>query len=97
MQKGNWVQRLADGADLSGEPLPYVPVVEIAGDERVLIEHHRGLTEYSRERICVKVRYGIVSICGSGLELTQMTREQLIVSGRIDGIQIHRRCGNERF
>lgn len=91
------MQRLADSADLSAESLPYVPVVEIAGDKRVLIERHSGVTEYSRERICVKVRYGIVSVCGCGLELTQMTREQLIVSGRIDGIQLHRRCGDGRF
>ena len=97
MQSLNWVQRLADGADLMGETLPYVPIVEIAGDKRVLIEHHKGMTEYSRERICVKVHYGIVCICGCGLRLSQMTREQLVVSGQIDGIQLYRRCPNERL
>ena len=97
MQNINWMQRLADGVDLSGEPLPYMPVVEIAGNRRVLIEYHRGVTEYSRERICVKVSYGIVTICGNGLELTQMTREQLIISGNIDCVQLHRRRTNECF
>ena len=97
MQRESWLRKLTDGADLTEEPLPYVPIVELAGDMRVLIEHHRGVTEYSRERICVKVLYGTVSICGCGLELTQMTREQLIVSGQIDAIQLHRRCGNAHF
>lgn len=97
MQKGNWMQRLADGADLSDESLPHTPVVEIAGDQRVLIEHHKGVTEYSRERICVKVPYGLVSIHGCGMELLQMTREQLVVSGRIDGVQLQRRCKNEQL
>ena len=76
--KKHWAERLADGADLPGEPMPGVPVVELAGDRRVLIERHGGVTEYSGERICVKVRYGLVCICGCGLELACMTREQLV-------------------
>lgn len=84
--------KLADGADLSGEPLPGMPIVEIAGECRVLIERHGGVTEYSRERISVKVRYGTVTVCGCGLELTRMTKEQLVISGRIDSVQLQRRC-----
>lgn len=91
MKGRNWVQRLADGADLAAEPLPGVPVVELAGERRVLIERHGGVTEYSPERICVKVCYGQVCVCGCGLELTCMTRNQLMISGRIDGIQLLRR------
>lgn len=85
------MQKLVDGADLPAEYLPGVPVVEVAGACRVLIERHGGVTEYSRDRICVKVRYGTVCICGCGLELTRMTREQLVISGRIDCVQLQRR------
>ena len=55
-----WMQRLADGVDLAEEVLPGVPIVELAGSNRVLIERHDGMTEYSRERIYVKVSYGVV-------------------------------------
>lgn len=85
------LQRLADGADLSGEPLPGQPIVEIAGDRRVLIENHFGVKEYSRERIGVKVKYGILTVCGCGLELIRMTKEQLVISGRIDAVTLQRR------
>lgn len=91
-QNSHWVQRIADKADLSGESLPGVPVVELGGDRRILIERHRGVTEYSGERISVRLSYGMLCICGCGLELTRMTRDQLIITGRIDGIQIQRRC-----
>ena len=87
-----WAQRLADGAQLYGEALPGVPLIEIAGDRRVLIERHDGVIEYGRECIRVCVRYGTLCITGNDMELTQMTREQLIISGKIDGIQILRRC-----
>ena len=83
MGKGQRIlQRLADGADLSAE---------IAGDRRVLIENHFGVKEYSREKIGVKVKYGLVCVCGCDLELIRMTKEQLIISGRIDAVTLIRR------
>lgn len=85
------MERLTDSADLSGSPLPGQPIVELAGERRVLIEHHRGVTQYSREQICVKVKYGHVRIDGCELELSRMSKEQLIISGRIDGIVLLRR------
>ena len=84
---------LWDRLELPGEALPGQPLVEIAGDGRVLIENHRGVREYSRERIGVKVKYGLVQICGSCLELRCMTWEQLVISGRIDMVQLKRREG----
>lgn len=83
--------RLTEQADLAGEPLPGEPVVEIAGDRRVLIENHRGVTEYTRDRIGVKVKYGILCVSGCGLELSRMTKEQLVISGRIDCVTLQRR------
>jgi sporulation protein YqfC len=91
MGKQTWLQRLADGAELSDEMLPGVPVVEIAGEHRVLIERHGGVNEYSRERIGVKVRYGTVYVCGQGLELTCMSASQLVISGQIGCVQLQRR------
>lgn len=92
MGKGRYfLERLADGVDLPSEPLPGQPIVEIAGDRRVLIENHFGVKEYSREKIGVKVKYGIVTVCGCGLELIRMTKEQLVIAGKIDGVTLTRR------
>lgn len=92
MKRGEWLwQRLADGADLSDEVMPGQPVVEIAGQCRVLIENHMGVKGYSSERIVVKVKYGYVHVCGACLELSRMTSEQLVIRGRIDQISLHRR------
>lgn len=88
---GKWMERLVDRADLQGEVMPGQPLVEIYGEERILIEHHRGVTEYGREKIQVKMRYGSLCICGFGLELAQMNADQLIISGRIDSVSIIRR------
>lgn len=89
-RKKSFSDRLQDNLDLPGEALPGVPVMELAGDRRVLIENHGGVTEYGTARIRVRVSYGEACICGTGLELTRMTRQQIVVSGRIDSVTLHR-------
>lgn len=83
--------KLADGVDLPGEAIPGQPLVELSGDRRVLIENHRGVTEYRKDRIGIRVSYGQIAVCGSGLELVRMSKEQLVIRGRIDSITVCRR------
>lgn len=85
------IDRLTEEADLAAQPLPGRPIVEISGDNRVLIENHFGVKEYGTQRITVKVKYGCVCVCGSSLELQRMTREQLVIRGRIDCVTVQRR------
>lgn len=65
-----------------------VPLVEIADDRRVLIEHHQGVCSYTADQVTVRVRYGQVCITGCRLYIARMTREQLVVCGVIDGISL---------
>ena len=85
------LRQLADRMDLQEEPLPGQPVTELWGYGRVLIENHRGIRDYGRERITVKVAFGEIAVAGRDLELTQMTRERLVISGRIRSIEADRR------
>lgn len=92
MGKGEGIlAHLAETTDLPGESVPGQSILELMGDHRVLIEHHRGVQEYSREKIGVKVRFGSVTVCGCNLELVHMTKEQLVIRGRIDTVTLHRR------
>ena len=83
-------EKLMDTADLPGEPLPGQCVVELAGDCRVLIENHEGVTQYSPEKIGVRVNYGTVCISGCDLNLKQMTKERLVIAGKIDCVSLLR-------
>jgi len=90
-EKRNWAQRLTDAAELYGEALPGVPLVEIYGENRVLIECHRGVVEYGCQKIGVRVSIGIICVTGCDLQVRLMTRERLVISGRITGVQLIRR------
>lgn len=76
------------------ELFPSVPIVELAGSHRVLVENHLGVTQYSTEKIGIKMKYGQMQISGCGLMLAHMTRVKLIITGRIDGICLMR--GDEK-
>lgn len=92
MGKGRvFIQRLVDEELLTAGALPGLPILELAGDRRVLIENHLGVMEYGRNRITVKVGYGQVSVLGDCLEIMRMTKQQLIICGRIGGITLQRR------
>lgn len=92
MTKGKDILRkLTREGELQEQPLPGLPIVELAGNRRVLIENHRGVREYSRERIGVKVKTGLVVVCGQGLELSRMTRQQLVIQGTIEGVRLEGR------
>ena len=84
------LERMALAADLSCEPLPKQPLVELVGTGRVLIENHDGVTGYDSNEICIKVRFGYVVVLGFGLELVRMTKEQLVILGTIDGVRFCR-------
>lgn len=90
MKKRFDLHRFTEKADLPGESLPTQPLVEICGYGRVLIENHRGVTEYSDERIGIRVRFGTVCVCGEGLKLCRMSGCQLVITGRIHSIQLLR-------
>ena len=84
-----WEQMKQQGA--CTETSVFQTIVEILGDRRILIENHRGVVTYSKEKILVKVKYGTVSVCGRNLELTSMTKDQLVIFGNIQSVSLHRR------
>lgn len=78
------------GADLPGEAIPGQPLIEISGDHRVLIENHRGVTVYGPKEIQIGVCFGRICFCGDCLKIAYMSRQQLVIVGKIDCITIKR-------
>ena len=83
-----WVTRLADVEKVT---LPRLPLVEIVGTNRVLIENYQGVHSYDPMEIQVCVKEGKIVICGSCMKLSCMTKSQLLISGNIDCVQLRKR------
>ena len=68
--------------------LKTVPITELAGYNRLLVENHQGVLAYSPLEIQMKVSFGKISVTGTNLQLMQINKEQLVITGRITGIQV---------
>lgn len=95
MEKRNYVRKLMDAANLRAEPQPGLPIIEMVGDRRVLIEKHCGVLEYEQNMVCVKIKQGCICVKGCNLEIMQMTKNQLIISGEIFAVELSKEKGRE--
>ena len=58
-------------------------LTELYGNERLLVEHHRGIVSYGTEQIRIRATYGYLITEGENLRLCCMNRTQLVICGRI--------------
>ena len=86
MANGSIYDRLSRLSAIGDGTVPGVPLIEMISDKRVLIENHRGICRYTREQICVHAKCGVICINGQMLYLEKMSKEQLIVTGKIYGV-----------
>lgn len=97
MRRKYILERMTQAAAMAGEPLLRQPLLELCGEHRVLIEHHKGIGEYSAETVSIHVRFGNIRIFGSDLVICKMTADQLVVTGNIDRIALDKgvkNCGD---
>jgi len=72
-------------------PLPGVSLIEICGQNRILIENHRGIIAYEVRQIQIKVSFGCIVVCGQNLKLRNMSKEKLVITGKICCINLQGR------
>lgn len=93
MQKGRGILRdMLQAADMPGEMLSGTPLMELTGSVRFFMENHQGITEYTAERIGVRVPNGTVAVVGRNLTIARMTAKQLVITGRISMVELQGRC-----
>ena len=82
------LKQVVHGSELGMIPSLQLPLIEIMGNKRILIENHCGVSEYGTNEICVRVKKGYVVISGQQLMLVQMSKEQIVICGCVDGIRL---------
>jgi sporulation protein YqfC len=67
-----------------------VPKITILNFDKMLIENYKCILEYQEFFIRIKMTNGILDINGFNLELNEMTRDDVIVTGTIDSIDFEK-------
>ena len=78
---------LADKLELPEDVLLGSGKLTVTGGRSAVIENHRGVLEYTAERIVVAVPRGKGCLDGTGLRLKAMNKNELLVGGRIRNIE----------
>jgi len=81
-------QDLAEILELPLDVSLDLPRIVIVGELGVLIQNHRGLIQYSPDRIVVGVGEGQIVVTGESLKISEVNREDMIVRGRIKTVQM---------
>jgi len=64
------------------------PKITIVGFEEMLIENYKGILEYEEFYIKLATYIGIININGFNLKLNQMKEDTILVTGKIDSIDL---------
>ena len=64
------------------------PKLTIQGFKELLIENYKGILEYEEFYVRISTHIGTININGFNLNLKQMTDEDIMVTGKIDSIDL---------
>ncbi|EOD01881.1 sporulation protein YqfC [Caldisalinibacter kiritimatiensis] len=64
-----------------------LPKITMVGNLQVYIENHKGIIEYSKERIRINTRRGVIRIVGKNMYIRTIVTEEIIVVGEIETVE----------
>lgn len=64
-----------------------LPKITMIGNLQIYIENHKGIIEYSKERIRINTRRGVIRIIGKNMYIRTIITEEIIIVGEIETIE----------
>lgn len=71
------------------------PKITNMGFNEMLIENYKGILEYQEFYIRISTYIGIININGFNLNLTEMTSDDIMITGKIESIDFESITDNE--
>ena len=85
-KKHDALPALADRLELPEEALTGTGKLTVTAGRRALIENHKGILEYSPERISVSFGRESLNLYGQELRIVAMNRRELLIAGELQEI-----------
>ena len=78
-----WEAGLANFFDIPQDVALDLPRLTMLGNAQLLVENHKGIVEYTPEKIRLKLVQGELEIGGTAMTLGNLRAEQILVEGTI--------------
>ncbi|MFZ5591039.1 MAG: sporulation protein YqfC [Bacillota bacterium] len=80
-------KQMAEWMELPGDVLMDLPRVVVVGNMQVSVENHRGIVEYTQEKVRISTGACQVVITGNELCLRNILPDEICVEGSIKSIE----------
>lgn len=80
--------RFIETFDLPPEVMLNLPLIMMVGGKSLILENHRGILEYSRERIRIRLAKGEVTLTGRNLLIQSISNEEIQIKGELTGLSL---------
>jgi len=80
-------EKFSEILDLPKEIVLNIPKLTIVGNGDMMLENYKSIIEYDNNRIRVNTGIGVVRITGSRLLIREITSEDIIICGDIQGLE----------
>lgn len=87
-RRESFLERTTAALDLPADVVAGLPHIELLGDREFRMEFHKGILAYGREEIHISGGKLVVCVRGEELELRSMNPTQLLITGKITGVEL---------
>ena len=85
-KRKNIMNRLDKVLEMPKEITSNEPKITILGFNQTLIENYKGILEYQEFFIRLNTYIGIININGFNLNLSEMTTDDILITGKIESV-----------
>ncbi|QIB26308.1 sporulation protein YqfC [Caloranaerobacter azorensis] len=78
---------ISDVLELPKDIVLDLPRITLIGNLQLYIENHKGIIEYSKQRIRINTNIGILRIVGNNLTIRTIVTEEIIIVGEIEVVE----------
>lgn len=85
-----WIDRLSGALDIPPEIALDLPKATLIGTLQLQVENHRGVIEYTSQRVRIRTRHGEMTVIGERLRIGSIYQKDLVIEGTIMGVEIEK-------
>ena len=81
-------KKVADALELQHDIMLNLPLLHLTGSERLLVENHKGLSEFDSVHIKIRAAKGFVLVEGEALNISSVGRDDILITGKIKSVAL---------
>ncbi len=86
-ENGGIKKGLAEVLELPKDIILDLPKIIMIGNLQIYIENHKGILEYTDNRIRINIKNGTLRIIGKNLMLKNIVAEEIFIVGEINQVE----------